>query len=310
MITKSKVYYNRFIIKFDKTPETRTSSTSLKEWKDSPIEINTSTFPAGSAYDFAIKDIDYDEKIMTICPTVNSKYDTNNGGTYSESSFAKDFNTIITNRHLSELKSVPSGRVYEYIIIAYNPIDNGEYNSAFGDAIFDTRENTKSIHLDEDILMFINEYAIVLRDGNEVRLNIQPIMYEEYSRLMSRPYKRPTKNQAWRFIDNSNNLKKSEIVVGPHDILRAYGIRYLKRPRAIRLTDFGAESGVTIDGNYTEQSCELDPILHPEIIQRGVELAYAAYRGSLQDQLALGNQSQTNLGLVASGGGGNRQQQQ
>lgn len=162
-------------------------------------------------------------------------------------------------------------------------------------SFFDMRDNTQSVTLDDDILMFINEYVEAERGSSIARLTVLPINYVEYSRLMSKPYKRPLKNQAWRLLDNSDGHKKAEIVVGPNDTINRYVIRYVKRPRAIRLITF---DDVTLDGDNTEQSCELDPILHPEILQRAVELAKAAYTGDLQSQIALGQASQTNIGAV------------
>lgn len=175
---------------------------------------------------------------------------------------------------------------------AYNSSDSeNPFNSSF----FDMRDNTKSITLEDDILMFINEYVQVTRSSATSRLTVLPINYNEYSRLMSKPYKRPLKNQAWRLLDNSDGHKKAEIIIGPNDVLTKYVIRYVKRPRAIRLITF---DDVTLDGGNTIQCCELDPILFPEIIQRACELAKAAYTGDLQSQLALGQISQTNMGIV------------
>lgn len=167
--------------------------------------------------------------------------------------------------------------------------------SPFFNSFFDMRDNTKSVVLEDDILMFINEYVEATRNNSIARLTVLPINYVEYSRLMSKPYKRPLKNQAWRLLDNSDGHKKAEIVIGPNDAISRYVIRYVKRPRAIRLIDF---DDVTLDGDKTEQSCELDPILHPEILQRAVELAKASYTGDLQSQIALGQASQTNIGAV------------
>ena len=167
--------------------------------------------------------------------------------------------------------------------------------SPFTESLFDMRDNTAAVTLDDGILMLINEYAEVERAGINTKLIILPINYREYSRLMNKPYRRPLKNQAWRLIDSSKGYKKAEIVIGPNDSINKYVIRYVKRPRAIRLINF---TDVTIDGEGTEQSCELDPILHSEILQRAVELAKAAYIGDLQSQIALGQTSQTNIGVV------------
>lgn len=175
--------------------------------------------------------------------------------------------------------------------IKYKGVEANPFTASF----FDLRTNTKAVTLNSDILMFVNEYVEVKRNGQTTRLTVLPINYMEYSRLMSKPYKRPLKNQAWRLLDNSGGQKKAELVIGPNDTISKYVIRYVKRPRAIRLTTF---DDVTLDGGNTAQCCELDPILFPEIIQRACELAKAAYTGDLQSQIALGQASQTNMGIV------------
>lgn len=168
--------------------------------------------------------------------------------------------------------------------------------SSFTAAMFDNRSNSKRVALDKDIMMVINEFADVTRGDKTVRLTVIPVDYREYSRLMSKPYKRPLQYQAWRILDNSNSVNNAELVIGPNDTLTKYSIRYVKRPKAIILSNL---DGVSLDGVSEKQECELDSILHPEILQRAVELAKAAYTGDLQSQIALGQASQTNMGIVA-----------
>lgn len=169
----------------------------------------------------------------------------------------------------------------------------------FLNSFFDLRDNTKAVVVPSDILMIINEYTEVTRSSEgHVRLSTIPVSYTEYSRLMSKPFKRPVRNQSWRLLDNSNDTRMSEIVIGPNDVIAKYVLRYIRRPRAIRLTTF--DDNVTLDGDKTEQSCELDPILHSEILQRAVELAKASYTGDLQSQIVLGQASQTEIGAVQS----------
>lgn len=183
-----------------------------------------------------------------------------------------------------------------------NTLD-GRLYSPFEDPSFDERPNTKAIEIEDDILMLINEYIIVKRgnDYRQVRLTVVPINYNEYSRLMSKAYKRPLKWQAWRLIDNSNNNKNySELIVGVNDTIVQYSIRYVKRPYPILVDKF--EDGLTVNGKSEPRDfnnpCELDPILHPEIVQRAVELAKAAYIGDLNSQIALGQSSETEKGIV------------
>lgn len=211
-------------------------------------------------------------------------------------SISKDWVTV----YKADSIVVPDGWTLNKVIV-----DRGEglqdtqaiVLSPFQDAFFDNRNNTKAVELNKDILMFINEYVIVTRGEQKVRLTVIPINYNEYSRLMSKPYKRPLKFNAWRLLDNSDAKNRAELIIGPNDTITQYTIRYVKRPNPIVLSNL--EEGLSLGDNVsTETPCELDPILHPEILQRAVELAKAAYTGDLTSQVALGQTSQTNMGIV------------
>ena len=160
----------------------------------------------------------------------------------------------------------------------------------FTDGKFDTR--AKAAILPMDVSMILNEYVIVTRANNDVqesiKLTVVPIGYKEYSRLISKPYKRPLKWQVWRLINNSTD-NSAEIITGPNDTLVSYNIRYIKKPRAIILSDL---EGVTLDGQSKAQTCELNPILHPELLQRAVELAKATYIGDINSQVQMGQRSE------------------
>lgn len=60
--------------------------------------------------------------------------------------------------------------------------------------------NTGYYAMPPDILLYINEILHVSRGGKINQLTVIPIAFEEYNRLMSKPFKRPLKNQAWRLI--------------------------------------------------------------------------------------------------------------
>jgi hypothetical protein len=111
---------------------------------------------------------------------------------------------------------------------------------------------------------------------------VVPINYKEYDREMSKPYAQPLKKQAWRLFQNpaTGFDFKSELI--PRWNLEAnetdleYKIRYIRRPTPIVLIDL--PDGLSVDGISEANDCELNPILHPEILQKAVELA-AASRG-------------------------------
>lgn len=154
-------------------------------------------------------------------------------------------------------------------------------SSGFENPLFDTRENTKSVGLPSKLMFAINEVVEVTRNGKKAILQVIPIKFDEYSRLMCKPYKRPLKYQAWR-LTNNNTSNKADIVIGPSDILTKYTIRYVRRPNPIIVSDL---DGLTIENKSTATECELDPILHEEILQRAVELAKVAWTNTGQDNM-------------------------
>lgn len=153
--------------------------------------------------------------------------------------------------------------------------------SDFGTPLFDMRENTKSVTLPSKLMYAINEMVEVTRNDKKILLQVVPVKFDEYSRLMCKPYKRPLKYQAWRLINN-DVVNKADIVVGPSDTLTKYTIRYVRRPNPIIVSNL---DGLTIEGKSTATECELDPILHEEILQRAVELAKVAWTNTGQDNL-------------------------
>lgn len=165
--------------------------------------------------------------------------------------------------------------------IDFSMLTTVETSSSFSSSLFDGRTNTKSVSLPSKMMMAINEMATVSRSGSSVLLQVIPIKFDDYSRLMSKPYKRPLKYQAWRLINNAT-ANKGDIVVGPSDTLTRYTIRYIRRPNPIIVSDL---DGLTIEGKSSTTECELDPILHEEILQRAVELAKVAWTATGQDNM-------------------------
>lgn len=141
-------------------------------------------------------------------------------------------------------------------------------------------------------------------------LQILPITSVEYIRLMSKPFKQPLKNQAWKLQEQSTDTSLSyKLFFGKNNNFKEYTLRYLTHPKPIILTILG-NGGLSINGyvgagennqlvkedaiaGYT---CQLNSELHYEILQRAVELAKAAYIGDLSSTIQIGNISSTNLG--------------
>jgi hypothetical protein len=134
----------------------------------------------------------------------------------------------------------------------------------------------------DDVFIVINEAVKV---GTLIK-QVVPLKYDEYLRLMSKPYKRPLKYQAWRLINSgvvrgSASTKTVEIIAGPGDTISSYSVRYVRVPAPIIV---GNLDGLSIDGiSAVSTKCEIDPILHEDILQRAVELAKVAWTATGQD---------------------------
>ena len=134
----------------------------------------------------------------------------------------------------------------------------------------------------DDVFIVINETVKIGTTPKQVI----PLRYDEYTRLMSKPYKRPLKNQVWRLMNSgtvsgSTATKTVEIIAGPSDSIASYSVRYVRTPKPIIV---GELDGLTIDGVSTVSTvCEIDPILHDDILQRAVELAKVAWTSTGND---------------------------
>lgn len=131
---------------------------------------------------------------------------------------------------------------------------------------------------------------------------VVPINYKEYDRQMSKAFSQPLKKQAWRLTqdnDDSNADLYAEII--PTDAFNTYKntevtgktkefvyrMRYLRRPKPIILTNLAQDyqEDLDIDGYKEVSECELNPILHMDILTKAVELAMST-RGVRQQPKA------------------------
>lgn len=111
---------------------------------------------------------------------------------------------------------------------------------------------------------------------------IVPLNYKEYDREMSKAYAQPFKKQAWRLFQNNNTGfdVQSELIpiwnVSTYNT--QYKVRYVKRPDPIVLVQL--PNGLTIDGFTDVTECTLNPIVHMDILNKAVELAYTTRTGA------------------------------
>ncbi len=148
----------------------------------------------------------------------------------------------------------------------------------------------------KDVYIVINERIGTGNDSTGI-YQVIPLRYDEYTRLMSKPFKRPLKNQAWRLINlGQSGTTNVEIIAGPNVTPSSYTVRYIRKPNPIII---GNLDGLSIDGHHLSGTsgpadstpisggCELDPILHEDILQRAVELAKVSWTSTGQDNAQL-----------------------
>lgn len=146
-----------------------------------------------------------------------------------------------------------------------------------------------------DMLFALNEVCEITENNINRLVNVVPISFIEYSRLISKPYKRPLKNQCWRLISSSSEKDRVFELILPFGSIvpGSYRIRYISRPAPIILVDLSTEyPGLSINGITSVTECELDPSIHYEILQRAVELAKSTYTGDLKTMVELGQRSE------------------
>ena len=130
-------------------------------------------------------------------------------------------------------------------------------------------------------LMFITFESIEDNNENECgdksTVLVKPIIQDEYYRCSKNPFRRPRKREALRLNVDYNVTTKNQKAVEIISIIEnyTYTIRYVRKPNPIVLY---TEPGLTIEGIDTITECELNPILHKQILERAVQLAAAVYK--------------------------------
>lgn len=143
--------------------------------------------------------------------------------------------------------------------------------------------------LPTNVLVTLNEKVEVRDTGKKLKsiFVIVPINYKEYDRQMSKAYTQPLKKQGWRLfqtegvgIDVISEIIPIEGVIGADDTIN-YKIRYIRRPKPIILQDFSQDTtdNVSIDNVRIKTECELNPIIHMDILNKAVELAIISKGG-------------------------------
>ena len=190
------------------------------------------------------------------------------------------------NQLISALNTAFEGNILVEIndeVLGTEQISEGYLNSSTIslDAIGDIEtydDRGVFVKLPPNLLFVLNEKVTDVNGKNYV---VVPINYREYDRQMSRAYTQPLKKQAWRLFNNSNaELLKAELIPVKGTTIDSYKVRYIRRPRPIVLVDL-TDDDLDIEGTSIPTDCELNPIIHLDILNKAVELALTT-RGAIK----------------------------
>lgn len=224
--------------------------------------------------------------------------------------FSLEFNTLFNNINsgyapgINEYeKSVFLTKAQEEIMKNYlNPLGN-KYQEGFDgslkrDVDFATLVTTSRIAVRNTTLASIDKRAIhfnlptdlfvILNEVYEAgskSYQVVPVSFSEYTQLMSKPYKEPLKDQAWKLTTNGSSTLVTTVIPNSNASNGSLTVRYIRRPKPIVLTDLSSveeELGLptntlSINGVKTSSPCEMPEELHREILDRAIEIAKVAY---------------------------------
>lgn len=195
-----------------------------------------------------------------------------------------DFSSLITVDELDPVDGTPPVFDDRGILFQMPRKSNTTYTQTTSGntttATYTSTVTDSPAHDNTNVLFILNEKLKMMNGNAKVKeYVIVPITFSEYDRIMTKPYSKPLKKQAWRLFNNQSvgfdvmtELIPRETLPSGNSYTWQYKIRYVRRPAPIILEDLG---DLTIDGVSTVSECELNPILHMDILTKAVELAIA-----------------------------------
>lgn len=136
-----------------------------------------------------------------------------------------------------------------------------------------------------DDLLFVTYESVTLNDesllcgGSKKRdVIVIPVTQDEFWRTNRNPFKRPNDRKVLRLAfgkySTIDDRPRYTEIISKYSI-DEYKVRYVRRPNPIILTDL-SPSGLSINGVSSIAECELEPIIHKQILQNAVQKALSA----------------------------------
>lgn len=134
--------------------------------------------------------------------------------------------------------------------------------------------NSMFYELPDDIAYITLEQVTYSQPGtcwDGKRAGVIPVRQDEFDRIRNNPFRGVTNKRVLR-LDSGENITE---LVSKHPI-GSYLIRYVSKPNPIVLEDL--PEGLSVDGETEKHECELNPMVHQQILERAVALAISSKR--------------------------------
>ena len=146
-------------------------------------------------------------------------------------------------------------------------------------------ENSLCYKIPDDAMFVLYEYLNTTNDcGDNYKVVVKPIKYDEYHRVSRNPFRKARKNEAIRvnITDVSDDTQGKYVEIVSTYPIYNYCIRYIKKPRPIIITDLPEE--LTINGMNLKSECELNENIHRDILEAAVRRAISTYKILVPEQ--------------------------
>lgn len=239
--------------------------------------------------------------------------------TKAQEELVKDYFNAKSNKNREGIGDSPK-RESDFSTLIYTETPTSITTPAKG--IIDPRDTTLyfTYPANTDILFFLNEtltvttYRTVTNIDTGVQatvedkvypLQIVPLQYAEYRRLMMKPFKFPAKTQAWKLLASTETQDETTHIdtvianiipaICPYPSSQSptyrYTISYVKYPSPIIL-ETSIDDNAKINGVLEATECRLSAHLHREILDRAVELAKVAYLAEAKDIISINQRNE------------------
>lgn len=166
--------------------------------------------------------------------------------------------------------------------------------------------NSVAFTVPADVLVVYNEAADISTTSSHelgvltlTNLKVKPVDDDFYHANKDNPFKKPSLKEIWRIDFHATTNRQHIYVLEPYCTFTRAKVHYYKKPVPIIIasaTYTGDTS--TIDGliwsSYTASSsdCALDALVHREIVDRAIKLAFAAIQDEKGLSIAMAQQQE------------------